>query len=120
MKFVNCTPHTIALNNGTSFPPSGQIARVSVTHTEFVAFRNDDDPDGAKIPVCDEYFGLIEGLPEPEEGTRFIVSAMVLAASRIGRVGQELRLDLFAPATGHKDCVRNEKGHIISVPGLVR
>ena len=30
------------------------------------------------------------------------------------------RADLVAPATGHKDCVRDDAGHIVSVPGFVR
>jgi hypothetical protein len=37
---------------------------------------------------------------------------MVLAASN--------RDDLVAPATGHPDTIRNEKGQIISVPGFVQ
>ena len=39
-------------------------------------------------------------------------SAMVLAACND-------RSDLVAPATGHPDAVRSEKGHIVSVPGFV-
>jgi hypothetical protein len=30
------------------------------------------------------------------------------------------RDDVVAPATGHPDTMRNDKGHIISVPGFVR
>ena len=30
------------------------------------------------------------------------------------------RADVVSPATGHPDTVRNEKGHIVSVPGFVR
>jgi hypothetical protein len=30
------------------------------------------------------------------------------------------RQDVVSPATGHHDCVRNDKGHIVSVPGFVR
>ena len=40
-----------------------------------------------------------------------IVSAMVLSASD--------RTDLVAPATGHPDTIRNDKGQIISVPGFI-
>jgi len=29
VKFINLTPHTIYLNDGRKFEPSGQIARVS-------------------------------------------------------------------------------------------
>lgn len=99
MKFLNYTPHTINLNDGRSFASEG-IARVSASFTNF-------NEDG----VCRQEFGDIEGLPAPQKGVKLIVSAMVLSASD--------RDDLVAPATGHPDTVRNEKGHIVSVPGFV-
>lgn len=98
-KFRNFTPHEIVLNDGRSFPSEG-IARVSASFTNF-------NNDG----ICRQEFGEVEGLPEPQEGVMLIVSAMVLSASD--------RTDLVAPATGHPDTVRNEKGHIVSVPGFV-
>lgn len=70
MKFINLTPHTITLNDGTSFPTEG-VARVSDTYTEFNASG-----------VCKVKHGDIENLPEPEPNTTFIVSAMVLAAAK--------------------------------------
>ena len=100
MNFVNCTPHGVVLNDGTTYPPSGNIARVTDAYTPFV--------DG----VCTCTHGAVQGLPAPVDGTCCIVSAMVLAASD--------RKDLVAPATGHKDAIRNEKGQIVSVPGFVR
>lgn len=99
MRLRNFTPHTISLNDGTSFPSEG-LARVANSFTDF-------DADG----VCRVEYGEVEGLPEPEDGVLLIVSAMVLAASD--------RSDLVAPATGHPECVRNE-GRIVSVPGFVR
>ena len=80
--------------------PSGTVARVSVEFTE--------ERDG----FCTQIFGEIEGLPLPVEGTRLIVSAMVLSATD--------RSDVFAPATGHPETLRNDKGHIVSVPCLVQ
>lgn len=35
LNFVNCTPHEIKLNDGTIYPPSGVLTRVSVVYTEF-------------------------------------------------------------------------------------
>lgn len=98
-EFKNYTPHTINLNNGRSFTSEG-VARVSATFTKF-------NKDG----ICFQEFGEVEGLPAPEKGVKLIVSAMVLSASD--------RTDLVAPATGHPETVRNEKGHIVSVPGFV-
>lgn len=99
-KFVNLTPHAINLNNGDTLPPSGVVARVSAAYSVF-------DADG----VCNQVFGDVQDLPDPQDGVLYIVSALVLAASDRG--------DLVAPATGHPDCIR-ENGLIKSVPGFVR
>ena len=98
--FVNLTPHAIMLNDGTVFPPSGKVARVSTSFTDF-------DDNG----LCHVVYGDVENLPDPDGTTLFIVSAMVKAATK--------RTDVVAPATGHPMCVRNEKGQIVSVPGFV-
>jgi len=100
MNFVNCTPHAIVMNNGTTYAPTGNIARVSVSFS-------DANEDG----ICSQVYGDVEGLPEAVEGTRYIVSALVL--------GSCSRNDIVAPATGHSDTVRNDKGHIVSVPWFV-
>ena len=99
-KFVNCTPHPIKLNDGRVYEPSGDVARVS---SHFTA----PDSNG----VCKVVYGDLTGVPDPQPDTLFIVSAMVLAASD--------RTDLVAPATGHPDCVRSDKGFIESVPCFV-
>tara|TARA_R110002012_G_scaffold155160_5_gene316033 strand:- start:159 stop:458 length:300 start_codon:yes stop_codon:yes gene_type:complete len=99
MQYFNYTPHKIVLNDGRSFKSNG-VARVSAS---FTAFNGD---------VCRQTFGEVNGLPEPREGVTLIVSAMVLSASK--------RHDLVAPATGHPETVRNDQGHIVSVPGFVK
>ena len=98
--FKNFTPHNILLNSGEEYISEG-IARVSASFTEF---------DSDKI--CCQKFGQIEGLPEKQVDTYIIVSSIVTSASD--------RSDLVVPATGHPDCKRNEKGHIISVPGFIK
>ena len=102
--FVNCTPHAIKLNDGRVFEPSGLIARVSQTISNF-------DENGIAV----QSFGLVTNLPEKRYGTVYIVSAMVL-----GRAQAEGRDDVVAPATGHKDCVRDDAGRIVSVPGFLK
>ena len=104
VNFVNLTPHAIRLNDGRVFEPSGSIARVSQSISEF-------DENGIAI----QSFGEVSGLPAPIEGTIYIVSAMVL-----GRAQAEGRNDVVAPATGHPKCVRDEAGRIVSVPGFLR
>ena len=103
MTFKNFTPHTVVITDRCEYPSLG-IARVSQQFTEF-------NQDG----VCSTVFGDLVGLPEPEDGVLYIVSAMVLSAGKaLGRK------DLVAPATGHPNTVRNEKGFIVSVPGFIR
>lgn len=100
MKFINKTPHDINLNNGQIFKSEG-IARVTDSFSDF-------DENGIAI----QSFNQVEGLPEQEDNVCFIVSSIVLNASN--------RTDIVAPATNHKDAIRNDKGHIISVPGFVK
>lgn len=100
MTFINVTPHSITLNDGRVFESVG-VARVGNTFSDF-------DSDG----VCSVAYGDIEGLPAPQEGTLYIVSALVLSAAKAAG-----RTDCVAPATGHPACVR-DKGFIVSVPGL--
>jgi hypothetical protein len=56
---------------------------------------------------------VFEGIPPESEGIAYIVSGMVIDALAGTRIK-----DVFAPDTGI-DAVRNEKGHIVAVQGLV-
>ena len=105
MTFVNLTPHEITFifadGNELVIPPSGNIARVSVK-TEKV-----DEVDG--IPVTTSVFGEVEGLPEPKEGTAYLVSSLV--AQRV-----QGRDDVFIPS----DSVRDSEGRIFGCRSLGR
>jgi hypothetical protein len=106
MNFINFTPHTINLNDGSSYGPSGEVARVSTSTTEF-------DANG----IAREIVGEITGLPtEPDADTFYIVSLMVRMAA------PHLKW-LVSPATNHPDCIRVQdgprKGQIVSVPGFI-
>lgn len=103
MKFINLTPHAIRLNDGRSFDPSGVVARVSADLQTVESIGG--------VQLFRQTFGKVEGLPEEIPGTMYIVSAMVLNAVD--------RKDCVAPATGSRETVRNEAGHIVSVPGFV-
>ena len=106
VQFINCTPHEVVLNDGTTFEPSGVCPRISSGYTE-------PDANGVATPT----FGAVEGLPEPQEGTLYIVSGMVLSACKD-------RNDLVAPATSHPKSVRfadgPHKGQVQSVFCFVR
>lgn len=114
MDYVNLTPHTVRLNSGREYPPSGQVARVNATH-EVSAWLS-DGPNGpvsmGVVPIYRAAFGQVEGLPEPVPFTMYIVSGMVAAACRD-------REDVVAPATGHPETVRRD-GRVWSVPGFSR
>jgi hypothetical protein len=101
MNIINMTPHVVRLNDGREFAPSGAVARVSAMYSEF-------DERG----VCRASFGTVNGLPNPVEGTLYIVSGQVSAATPD-------RQDVVAPATGHPGCVRRD-GQVWSVPGWVK
>ena len=133
---INCTPHAIVITNGPTFEPSGTITRVSSNFEKATQGCSISVGTGAGcieaqdsgfcsaeclqplrfdgVQVFKQKFGTVIDLPEPEPGTVYIVSAMVLSALAGSRS------DVVTPATGHPECVRNEKGHIISVPGFVR
>ena len=73
MQFINLTPHIITeVTSGQTFDPSGIIARVK-SSTEKVG-------DHVGCPIYTSVFGEIEGLPEPQENTLYIVSALALNA----------------------------------------
>jgi hypothetical protein len=98
MKFRNFTPHDIVLNDGKVFKSEG-IARVTTRYSAIKGY------------LCNQVFGVVEGLPKEKSDVKIIVSAIVLQASN--------RKDLVAPATGHPETIRDEKGHIVSVPCFV-
>lgn len=104
---INATPHAITITGQDPIPASGILARVASTSTMI------DHPVG-RVEV--QQLGDITGLPAERIGVFYIVSAMVLAANK---ASDQPRKDLVAPATGHKDCVRNDKGLIVSVPHFI-
>ena len=101
-QFINLTPHAVVLNDGTTYPASGVVARVSATYTDF-------SPEG----IAEVKFGEPVGLPAPQTGVLLIVSGLLKQACPD-------RADLVSPATGHPACRRDEQGRILSVPGFVR
>ena len=106
MEFLNLTPHAICVEKDgelVNFPSSGEVARLQTEVTEF--------PSVGGFSV--ESLKVVgHNLPEEREGVTLIVSAMILSELK-GKRG-----DLVAPNTNK--ATRNEKGHIVSVPGFVR
>ena len=112
IRIVNLMPHTATLRDAYGFDhviaPSGTIARVSTTPG---ALR---EVEGLPVPVASAtVYGEIEGLPEPQDGTIYVVSALVLGRA-VGRT------DVFAPGTGPQDgAIRDDAGRIVAVTRLV-
>ena len=103
----NLTPHPITIDDGTQkviFEPMEvkELPRVHMKTTR------QDEVDG--IPIRKIKPSAIMHLPEYEDGTLYIVSAMVAQAA-------PHRSDLICPDTKHAN--RDEKGFIVSVKGFV-
>jgi hypothetical protein len=104
MNFINLTPHALTIEGIGTIESSG-VARVNVTAFPRISVGG--------VRVMKNVFGNVSGLPEPKLNTVYIVSAMVLSA-----VSTRAGADVFAPDTG-EDAIRNDKGHIVAVKGLV-
>ena len=98
MKIINLTPHAVNLPSG-GVPPSGGVARVSVTLADVGEF--------AGVKLVTGQYGQVTGLPESQAGTLYIVSALV-------RVACPNRKDLGSPA----GLVRDASGNITGCSSL--
>ena len=100
MKLVNLTPHAITIVNLATIPPSGGVARVSSRSTPAGEF--------AGVDLVRTIFGPVEGLPDPEAGVVFVVSALVRAAV-------PGRHDVASPG----DLVRDTAGAVVGCRNLI-
>jgi len=109
VKFVNLTPHEIKIVGEDGevrvVPPSGQIARVRSEQTVVGEVNG--------VPIVKTTFGDVEGLPEPQPNTVFIVSSLV--AQLVPH-----RDDVVAPDTSPSGAVRDADGRIIGVKRFQR
>lgn len=107
-KLINCTPHDINIMDGDNniiltIPTSGTLIRVSQTTTNAGSII----ADGIEIPITDNTFGDVIGLPPQQADTILIVSAMVANACKT-------RTDLALV----NESVRDDKGRIIGCRSL--
>lgn len=99
MTIINLTPHAITFLDGNNsvlatIEPSGTIARASQTRDRVSEVNG--------IPVNQCSYGAVTGLPDPQDGTIYLVSALTAQACRN-------RSDVFIV----DDAVRNESGQIV-------
>jgi len=111
MKIVNLTPHDVVIVNDNSeeikrYPASGQVARVN-TQAEPIG-----EVDG--IQVVRTKYGDVDGLPDKQPDTVYLVSLVVAQALRGSRT------DVYVPDTGPGSVVRDDKGQIIGVKRLMQ
>lgn len=110
MNIINLTPHAIVLIDSEGKVmrriESSGVARVSSKTSTIGAL------DG--IPVTYTTFGAVEGLPAPNDGTKYIVSLLVMQQVA------HIRSDLFRPDTVPQSVVRNADGTIIGVKALTQ
>lgn len=102
MKIINLTPHTLTFMNADNrvlfTVSSSGIARATQTRVCTGAIES----NGFSIPVNASSYGEVSGLPDPEEGTIYIVSALTAQAV-------PERKDVFIT----DDAVRDEQGRVI-------
>jgi hypothetical protein len=99
MKLINLTGHQILLNNGTVYPPSGSVIRVTIERESIL---------GYPFPCVEIRYNGVEQIPPPQDGVMYIVSTMTFQASD--------RTDLICPDTTHPQTIRDENHRPISVP----
>jgi hypothetical protein len=106
---VNCTPHDVNLitesGNIIVFKRSGIIPRL----LEQQKIISSIDINGIEINIVKKSFLEPEGLPEPQENTFYIVSALVAGACKN-------RDDLVVP----NDVIRDEEGRIVGCKNLAK
>jgi hypothetical protein len=100
--FINLTPHTLNVQKADgsfiTIPPSGQVARVTVTYKEVRQVSG--------VSVFSPHYGEVVGLPKMEDDNLYIVSLLVKQAAP--------GLGLLSPG----ELIRDEKGNPIGCKGL--
>ena len=109
MKIVNLTPHAIVFFAGDqqvlTVQPSGQLARCQEVPVHVGA----TEVEGASIPLIRKTFGELQGLPDPEPETIYLVSA--LAAQPAWKLG---RGDVYTVG----DPVRDDQNRVVGCRSL--
>ena len=100
IKIVNLTPHEINIVGHEPIPSSGSVRVAETSHVI-------DEINGIDIIV--KKFGKVEGMPEPQPDTVFVVSLMV---------AQQLthRDDILTVG----ETVRNEAGQVVGAKNFSR
>lgn len=107
-KLINLTPHDIHIIGGggtVTIQASGTVARCK-TERQLIGWTGESE---TSIPIYRTIFGTVDGLPDPQPGTWYIVSSLAAQAARE-------RKDLLIP----DDAVRDDQGRVIGCRALAR
>jgi len=112
MEVVNLTPHDVVLVVGETriTIPSSGVARAREERTVVGELNL---PNVGKVPIYSIAYGEPEGLPAPQPGVIYIVSAITAQAVK---AHQPERDDVYVVS----DPVRDEQGRIIGARALAR
>jgi len=106
VEVINLTPHPLTIErvDGTvaTIPATGVVARLAVTREARPAVKT----TVGEFAVTTPKLGAIEGLPDPQVGKIYVVSALVADAAK--------RPDVFSPG----ELLRDAEGKIIGARGL--
>ncbi len=119
MKLINCTPHAIVVHTEggvITLPPSGAVARLVGGPTPDVRSLKTGEGHAIRVSLPPSYES-VEGVPPFAPDSAIVVSAMV-GAQAPTLLGEKWKGLVYGPDTG-ADCVRNDKGHIVGVKGLI-
>ena len=109
MNIINLTAHTINVVNGESniaYPSEG-LARVKAEEKTIGTVNG--------ISVVKTVYTTVEGLPDQQENTVYLVSTLVLQALKANGIE---RPDCLAPNTGVSGAIRDDQGRIVGVRGF--
>mgnify|MGYP001346088983 CR=1 FL=1 len=105
MEVINATPHVVNVIGGIDIPPSGIVPRLETTEEKNGVVV----VSGIEVPLFEQHFGGVVGLPEPKEGVLYITSLVVAqAAAAMGRN------DIVAPHS-----VRDGSGKVVGCDGFI-
>lgn len=109
MNIINLTQHTINVILGEkelAYPSKG-LARVKTEEKTIGTVEG--------IPVIKTVYTTVEGLPDSQEDTVYLVSTLVLQALKANGIE---RPDCLAPNTGVSGAIRDDQGRIVGVRGF--
>lgn len=97
MELVNLTPHLVTVYNSEGKAVLTVLPEETPARVEELSICVDTIyTSGLKLPILKKAYGAVQNLPEPREGVRYIVSAIVLDACKH-------RKDLVTPTNVVRD-----------------